>query len=66
MNETPRQAGTAGHRSTPVQLGPPCIHDLPRATCAVCTRHPDLRDADYQYEMGTGETGWGYYSELSR
>ncbi len=42
-----------------------CIHDLPAPTCGLCTRHPDTRDADFAREAGTGETGWGYYDELS-
>ena len=42
-----------------------CRHDLPASTCAVCTP-PAPADPEFELEMGTNVTGWGYYDELSR
>ena len=64
MTETTEQRRTPAQHSTQVEVL--CIHDLPTRTCGLCTRHPDTRDHEFALEMGTNETGWGYYDELHR
>jgi hypothetical protein len=63
MNKTPAQSLTGVERQ-----GHYCKHDIlviSGRECGLCARHPDLYDSEFQQELGTNETGWGWNDELA-